>query len=155
MIASGFKTCLCFQSLHSNTAFDITRFQFRNESRIEFDDKNTLGGPVGKLNFGSCGGTNCGTTNLAVVKCRSRKDRGVISHRVGAFGCYIVCALLFQRFLENDHHVSAHAGLTGLLLLRLGDGGTISGGAVRCSARVHASRNALSILHKLRATEAT
>lgn len=57
----------------------------------------------------------------------------MISHRVGAFGCYIVCALLFQRFLENDHHVSAHAGLMGLLLLLRGwDGGTISGGAVRC-----------------------
>lgn len=67
---------------------------------------------------------------------------GTISHRVCAFGCYIVCALLFQRFLENDHHVGAHAGLLG------GNARTISAGAVQCSATVHFSRNVLLILQR-------
>lgn len=80
----------------------------------------------------------------------------MISHRVCAFGCYIVCALLFQRFLENDHHVSAHAGLIALLLLQRWDGGTISVDAVQCGVTVHFSRNALLILqgHKIRESEA-
>lgn len=46
----------------------------------------------------------------------------MISYQVCPFGCHIVCALLFQRFLENDHHVSAHARLIELRLLQ---GGTV------------------------------
>lgn len=85
-------------------------------------------------------------TNLAKVRWRKRKERAMISHRVCAFGCYIVCALLFQRFLENDHHVSAHAAPVASLLLQ--EGGTVGPSRlVQCSATVHFSRNALLILH--------
>lgn len=71
------------------------------------------------------------------------------SHRaqICTFGCYIVCALLFQRFLGNDHHVSAHPRLKALqwgrenLTAILTS--TVRAGWVRVRLRQQPSRNVL------------
>lgn len=72
------------------------------------------------------------------------------SHRaqICTFGCYIVCALLFQRFLVNDHHVGAHRRLKALQwgrenLTAILATSAVRAGWVRVSLRQQPSRNVL------------